>query len=191
MNNYSTYGEIYCIENKNNHKKYVGLTTRGVMKRFKEHCEAESYIGRAIRKNGIRDFYITVIDSAENENELKAKEIHWIEELKTFENGYNLTRGGDGVNQVKRVDFKLNERQSNFCSWVRKENQLEINVNNASEMIEALLINVSYLYLTARLERDKIDSAKTICKLKPIYLNKILKLNLINVKELKRYSNQK
>ncbi len=47
------YGSVYCIENIVNGKKYIGITTRSLQKRFKEHCKAESVIGKAITKKKI------------------------------------------------------------------------------------------------------------------------------------------
>ena len=50
------YGSVYCIENRINNKKYIGITTRSLQKRFKEHCKAESVIGKAIRKHKKENF---------------------------------------------------------------------------------------------------------------------------------------
>jgi len=187
MIDYNTYGYIYCIENKINSKKYIGLTTRDVMKRFEEHCKADSYIGKAIRKYGVSNFNVMQIDTAENDEELKRKEIRWIKEFKTFSDGYNLTIGGDGVSTAERVEVNLNKRQMKFCRWVEKENKKDIDVKDSSKMMISVLINVVYLYLIADLKKDKIKSASMIMKLKPVYLKEVLKLKVIDSEELLSY----
>jgi len=66
-------GKIYLTENKNNNKKYVGLTTVGVLRRFNQHCKAESYLGNAIRKHGKESFEVNIIDAADTYLELAQK----------------------------------------------------------------------------------------------------------------------
>ena len=63
------YGRIYCIENKINHKKYIGLTTRSIEERFSEHCKADTVIGEAIRKYGVDNFMCYEVDNAQSKNE--------------------------------------------------------------------------------------------------------------------------
>lgn len=58
----TTKGEVYSLLNKINGKRYIGLTTRGVSNRVKEHKVADPYIGRAIRKHGIELFEVEVLE---------------------------------------------------------------------------------------------------------------------------------
>lgn len=48
----------------------------------------------AMRKYGRENFSFTILEECELEL-LKEREIYWIEKLKTYDNGYNATRGGD------------------------------------------------------------------------------------------------
>lgn len=116
------YGYVYCIENRVNGKKYIGITTRTINKRFEEHKKANSYIGYAIRKYGVNNFSISELDIAETHEELCQLEVFYIEKFKTFENGYNLTIGGDGVVKDIYIDIALNDRQKKFIEFVNKEN---------------------------------------------------------------------
>lgn len=89
---------IYQIENKLNNKIYIGQTKRRLKSRLKGHMKSKSYIGCALRKYGIENFDIQIIDHAETKDELNEKEIYWIKTLDCKDpNGYNLTDGGEGV----------------------------------------------------------------------------------------------
>ena len=91
---------IYQIRNDINDKIYVGKTEFSIEKRFKEHCK-DAYRERnekrplyaAMRKYGVEHFHISLLEETNNPEE---REKFWIEELKTYHNGYNATLGGDG-----------------------------------------------------------------------------------------------
>lgn len=89
---------IYLITNKINGKQYIGKTKRDVNKRIIEHINANTYIGRAIRKYSLESFNISIIDSSVAEDVLDEKEKYWIKfyDCKS-PNGYNLTDGGEGL----------------------------------------------------------------------------------------------
>lgn len=91
---------IYKITNLINNKCYIGKTEFSVEKRFKEHCldafrdrNKDRPLYRAMRKYGINNFVVDIIEETENPEE---REIYWIEQFKTYRNGYNATMGGDG-----------------------------------------------------------------------------------------------
>jgi group I intron endonuclease len=106
---------VYCIKNTINNKEYIGLTTRTVEQRWKQHIresnkegswEWNTPLGNAIKKYGKDLFQIFVLEECSSETELKQKEIQLIRERKSLasETGYNLTLGGDG-----RLGYKLSE----------------------------------------------------------------------------------
>lgn len=111
-------GVVYCITNQLNGKQYVGITGRSLQQRFAEHCKADSYIGKAIRKHGVENFMIKEIDEAETKQDLREKEMMWIEKLGTFGRGYNLTIGGDGVSTLQKLNLELTDKQSKFLRFV-------------------------------------------------------------------------
>lgn len=94
-----TGGIVYKAVNKKNGKVYVGITCLNLKRRMQFH--ARSPVGifpKAIRKHGIENFDISIIDQASTRNELIEKEIHWIKECECLvPNGYNLTKGGEGT----------------------------------------------------------------------------------------------
>lgn len=99
---------IYQIVNDINNKIYVGKTEFSIEKRFQEHCN-DAYRERcekrplyaAIRKYGVEHFHISLIEDTDNPEE---RECYWIEQLGSFKNGYNATKGGDGR---KYLDYDL------------------------------------------------------------------------------------
>lgn len=103
---------IYKIENLLNGKIYIGQTNRLAI-RIKQHQNANSYIGSALRKYGVENFNIIEIEKTEFYDE---RERFWIEHYHSNNpnKGYNLTLGGSGncqiaTNQIQQVvDFLKN-----------------------------------------------------------------------------------
>ena len=91
-----------------NNKIYIGKTEKSIEKRFKEHC-SDAFRDRnekrplyaAMRKYGIEHFHIELIEETDNPEE---REVFWIENKRSFKNGYNATVGGDGK---KYIDYDL------------------------------------------------------------------------------------
>jgi len=96
--------EVYKITNKINSKVYVGITIQGYKVRWIKHCSDAIHdstfpLHNAIRKYGIDNFQIEVIEICNSVEQLKNQEKYWISKLqsRTVQNGYNLTDGGDGT----------------------------------------------------------------------------------------------
>lgn len=88
-------GVIYLIINKVNGHKYIGQTTQGMNKRWKQHIDealrlSDKPLHCAMRKHGNHNFMIREICEC-NENELDEKEEYYIKEYNTtnIEIGYN------------------------------------------------------------------------------------------------------
>jgi len=101
-----TNGFIYKIVFSNG-KHYIGLTTTSLKQRTKEHkfCAKNGdtrCLYNALRKYDMVDtFELIEIDTAETLEELCEKEIGYIVEYNSYyvdSNGYNMTRGGEGIN---------------------------------------------------------------------------------------------
>lgn len=103
--NYKPYGIIYKIENKINHKVYIGQTTqKTVWHRYNcvnDHSKIiynthNQQLKRDMIRYGLRNFEITdAIDKAYSKNELNKKEKQWIEHYNSYKKGYNKTKGGN------------------------------------------------------------------------------------------------
>ena len=93
---------IYKITNKINGHAYIGYA-KDIEERWKEHIRASKNDTRqaskllylAFNKYGIDNFNFEVIEQCSLE-QLQEREIYWIEYFDTFNNGYNMTKGGDG-----------------------------------------------------------------------------------------------
>lgn len=93
---------IYKITNLINHKVYIGQSVN-IEQRWKNHKtrayyeDCEEYnrpLYRAMRKYGIRNFNFEMIEECAPQF-LNEREQYWIKYYNSFEDGYNLTVGGD------------------------------------------------------------------------------------------------
>lgn len=102
---------IYCYTNKFNNKKYIGITSRSIDEREKNHIYKSQNknnkcyntpFKRAIRKYGIENFKREIIDKTESFEEACNLEKYYIKKYQTYykyknSNGYNATIGGEIV----------------------------------------------------------------------------------------------
>ena len=110
-------GKIYIIKNLINNKVYIGQTIQKLSKRFNGHCcysktdkSINMYIKRAIHKYGRENFSIELLEEC-NIEDLNQREQYWIKKYDSYNNGYNLTLGG---------------QDSNYFSLHRLENTIDI-----------------------------------------------------------------
>ena len=92
---------IYKVTNLINNKVYIGQT-KNIRKRFKNHhivdyrnkqnCCYNTKFYQALRKYGLENFQVDVLELTNEE--LDRKEIQYIEQYDSFKNGYNSTKGG-------------------------------------------------------------------------------------------------
>ena len=90
---------IYQITNEVNGKFYIGKTTKTIEERFQSHIYESrygrngSYLYNSMRKHGVENYTIKVVECQVPETKLDDRERYWIEKLKPQ---YNLTEGGGG-----------------------------------------------------------------------------------------------
>jgi group I intron endonuclease len=92
-------GIIYKAVNKANGKIYIGKTTYELESRMKGHINNSKNhpFHYALKKYGRDGFDVSVIDQADNEAALSAKEMEWIKKCNCRgPKGYNMTDGGEG-----------------------------------------------------------------------------------------------
>ena len=113
---------IYQIVNDINGKIYVGKTERSIEERFREHCKdytrrdyEKRPLYRAMKKYGTEHFHIELLEETDNPEE---REIYWIEQKRSFKDGYNATLGGDGK---RYIDYDLV-----IATYLELQNQNEV-----------------------------------------------------------------
>lgn len=104
------FGKIYLITNDVNSKVYVGQTIQTLNKRFNGHCcysksdrSSNMYIKRAIHKYGRDKFHITLLEECPIDL-LNERERYWISFYNSYNEGYNLTKGGQESTNFHRLE---------------------------------------------------------------------------------------
>lgn len=95
---------IYKIENKINHKVYIGESI-DIKRRWKQHVKdlkgnyhRNSHLQHSWNKHGEDSFQFEIIEKCDKDV-LAEREMYWIEyfDSTNSDKGYNLTKGGDGT----------------------------------------------------------------------------------------------
>lgn len=101
---------IYKIENKIDGKFYIGKTSKTLEERFRKHLynhlDGQTYLYKAMRKHGIENFDISLVE--EVTEDLDSREKYWIAELNPT---YNMTLGGEGGDTSASPNFKSGIQQ--------------------------------------------------------------------------------
>ena len=122
---------IYRIVNLVNGKSYVGQTRQGLARRKGEHIhrfnlgERDHKLYQAMRKHGIENFKFEVLCNCLKPEYLDEMERHFIAELNSFNRGYNMTCGGDGVSDETRAKLSAIMKGRKIIwdnNWERRRN---------------------------------------------------------------------
>jgi group I intron endonuclease len=115
-------GIVYRITNTVNGKIYVGQTTKTLSQRWVEHVydsvgkrrrKHNSYLHLAIEKYGKESFITEVLNICIDKNSLDDVERFYIKALNTVRpNGYNISLGGTGVMQGRKMSAEAKLRIS-------------------------------------------------------------------------------
>lgn len=127
-------GKIYLISNDINDKLYVGQTVQTLNKRFTGHCcysksdrSDNMLIKRAIHKYGKNKFHISLIEECPIDK-MNEREIYWISYYDSYNNGYNLTKGGQSSNyfSLHRLEDTIDTKK--FSEYIKEFKPLAIEV---------------------------------------------------------------
>ena len=120
-------------------KSYIGQTTKTLQERIKNHAKAakqgSSYaFHNAIRKYGIENISFIILEDGVLDVNLNEREKYYIQKYNTYEEGYNLTIGGDGARKIidddilklweqgynlREIAAQLETRPNTICNHVR------------------------------------------------------------------------
>lgn len=111
---------IYKIINKVNGDFYIGKTSKTKEERLRRHFYnasygIETYLYRAIRKYGEKNFIVEELENNIDKNKIDEREIYHISNLNPK---YNMTSGGDGGDTSKSPNFikAIKKQHSNRSS---------------------------------------------------------------------------
>ena len=93
---------VYCVQNTQNKKVYIGYTSQTPDKRWSEHLVSSTTEDtkwyRAIRKYGKDAFTLTCLYQTLDKPDVLEKEQWFIDRFQSIKNGYNTHVGGKGGN---------------------------------------------------------------------------------------------
>lgn len=152
--NYKGIPGIYKWENRINHKCYIGQSI-DLNKRLAHHfsniknnmCNNPLY--RAIKKYGLENFDVTIIEVLEASDDLKSKlderEKHYIQKYNSYGgNGYNQTLGGDGGILGYKFTNEQREHVSRNSTKVAAEKSRRIYMYNVKTRYVQIWIDVKH-----------------------------------------------
>lgn len=122
---------IYMVTCLKSGKRYIGITSQTVEKRWARHCAHANkgdgfYLHRAIRKHGRENFKVEQIGAADSRDEACDLERSLIAQYSSFgEGGYNLTQGGEGASGrvVNDAERELRSRRAKG-QWAKKRPEM-------------------------------------------------------------------
>lgn len=111
---------LYMATNKITHLSYVGVS-HDPIGRIETHlaCHDDYYFQRAIKKHGVNAFVWEILDYTTSRKEAFILECEWISKLNTFNNGYNMTEGGE--NPPNHTGWKRSEKTKSNMSEAQKQ----------------------------------------------------------------------
>ena len=139
INNKEYYGIIYKIENTITHKIYIGQTThpkgfngryyykgigiervyRDLLSKCKRGERYNQYLLRSIETCGFNAFVVDeIFDTALTIEELNEKESYYIKKFDSYENGYNMSFGGDSISGYHKPNGKIVQTANVFVKSV-------------------------------------------------------------------------
>ena len=102
--------------------------------RWKQHCRdvnskhAHFKLQKAIKEHGTENFTVEQIDCAATNEEANAKEMYWIKQYDSIENGYNTSPGGTNGGNYKKV--MIVETEQVFSSMIDAAKTFNVSVHS-------------------------------------------------------------
>lgn len=154
---------VYKITNILNNKVYVGITSRTIEERFKEHKykineRKHLHLYSSMIKYGKENFKVEELEKCNSLEELFERERVWIEFTKSNipKFGYNNTNGGEGFEKIKTDDLRILELYKENRSYIKTSKIL----NYSPSTVRRRLISMG-----EKLDRGYSNYSKEVLKL--------------------------
>ena len=152
---------IYKITNTMNQKIYIGQTCQSIEKRFLQHSKAITPLGDVMRKYGLENFTIEIIEECSTPEHAKERERFWIKTLKSkVPNGYNQSDEGEGILLKEERSYKNTETiQFRIEPELKKEaekvfNQLGLTFSSAYTLFTKAVVNQKKIPFEISIPKD-------------------------------------
>ena len=148
---------IYKTTNNVNKKQYVGLSTF-IVEDTIDYYGSGVLIKKALQKYGKENFTkIILYKDIKDLSKLKSLERSAIALFDTFNNGYNLTLGGDGIFGFKHTEESKEKNRQSKLEYYKTHESVKKGIKCTSEQIEKnrkaqLLI---WMMLIKEINKDK------------------------------------
>ncbi|WP_193224727.1 GIY-YIG nuclease family protein [Bacillus sp. B2-WWTP-C-10-Post-4] len=135
-------GTIYIIKNLINEKIYIGQTLTDIEERWKSHIrrsrdKTKKYkIYSAMRKYGVENFYLEILEENISSEQIDEREIYYISKFNSFKNGYNSTPGGDGKYLHEIDEEEIISKYRSGASSLRIANEYEVSWRTITRTLE-------------------------------------------------------
>jgi group I intron endonuclease len=133
-------GLVYLITNIVTGKFYVGQTRQNLPRRKGEHVyrsnlgERDHKLYRSMRKHGLENFTFEVLYECQPGDDLDTMERFFIASANSYNRGYNMTCGGDGVSAETRAKLsaKFKGRKVTWLDKVWASRRLNPNAKHSA-----------------------------------------------------------
>jgi group I intron endonuclease len=157
------FGSVYLLTNQVTGDTYVGITTRAVRARWKEHTykangrRCTTWLHRAIRKYGPEAFSVAEMATALNQPALLQAEMYFIRDIAPT---YNQSHGGEGTTGRKFSPDVLAARNAKLRGRKKSpEERARISAGRRAAMTPEIRAQAALHLVSARL---KVNEGKRI-----------------------------
>lgn len=158
---------IYKVTNNETNKVYIGATTKSIEDRKQDHIQKSATgndikFHNAINTYGTDSFHWVQIDTASNADELAKKEIQYINEFNSLEQGYNSDKGGGFKKTIYKynLDGSLNSTFDNLTDAGKSINVRKQDISRACWSINHTLGGYLWSYEYEEPFIPRIDNRK-------------------------------
>ncbi len=167
---------IYRITNVVNGKVYIGQTSQGLRQRQREHIcrfnlgERDHKIYMAMRKYGLKNFEFEALCNTFTQEFLDDLEIYFIAKYDSFNNGYNMTIGGDSVSKEtrKKISEAMKGRKITWYDKIIASRKLNPDRKDPKDFVATGADNINskeYIVSCPDGQIKKVKGLRAFCKL--------------------------